>query len=75
MIPHRAYVDFPRHRTSTSRGIRKYSSVRARANEFGGMTQWSPFTSTNDFSSKFFGSTIVELRFVKSLNSFEQRMS
>ena len=32
-------------------------------------------TSTNDLSSNFFGSTIVELRFVNSLNSLEQRTS
>jgi hypothetical protein len=30
-------VLFPTHTTSTSLGIRKYSSVRASANEFGGM--------------------------------------
>ena len=55
--------------------MRKYSTVRANANEFGGMMQKSPCMFTNEFSSKFFGSTIVELRFVNSLNSLEQRMS
>jgi len=66
---------FPRQTVSTLRGIRKYSTVRANANEFGGMMQTSPVKSTNDFSSKFFGSTIVELMLVKILNSLEQRMS
>src|ERR1700724_414345 len=65
----------PRQIVSTLRGIRKYSTVRASANEFGGMMHQSPLKSTNDFSSKFLGSTIVELRLVKSLNSFEQRIS
>src|SRR6476646_6490202 len=75
MMPQRAYVDLPRHIVRTLRGILKYSTVRASANEFGGMMQDAPLKSTNDLSSKFFGSTIVELRLVNSLNSFEQRMS
>src|SRR6201991_3951561 len=75
MMPQRAYVDLPRHTVSTLRGMRKYSTVRASANEFGGMMQTSPLKSTNDFSSKFFGSTIVELMFVKILNSSAQRIS
>jgi hypothetical protein len=41
---------------STSRGMRKYSTVRARAKEFGGMMQTSLLMSTK-LSSKFFGST------------------
>jgi hypothetical protein len=57
------------------RGIRKYSTVRASANEFGGMMQTSPRKSTKFFASNAFGSTIVELMLVKILNSFEQRMS
>src|ERR1700724_2684098 len=73
MIPQRAYVLLPRQMVSTLRGMRKYSTVRASANEFGGMMHQSPLKSTNDFSSKFLGSTIVELRLVNSLNSFEQR--
>jgi len=60
---------------STLRGMRKYSTVLARAKELGGMMQESALTSTKDLSSKFLGSTMVELRLVKSLNSFEQRMS
>ena len=72
---HRAYVDFPRHRTSTLRGMRKYSTVRARAKELGGMMQCSPLTSTKDLGSKFFGSTMVLLMSVNSLKSSEQRMS
>src|SRR3954462_12912840 len=75
MMPQRAYVDLPRQMVSTLRGMPKYSTVRASANEFGGMMQKSPEKSTKDLSSKFFESTIVLLRFVKSLNSFEQRMS
>ncbi|MNT63532.1 hypothetical protein D3C72_2013570 [compost metagenome] len=55
--------------------MRKYSIVRASANEFGGMMQTSPLKSTNDFSSKFFGSTMVLLILVKILNSSAQRMS
>ena len=65
----------PRQIVSTLRGMRKYSTVRASANEFGGMMQTSPLKSTKDLSSKFFGSTIVELILVNILNSSEQRMS
>src|SRR6478735_7322199 len=75
MMPQRAYVDLPRHTTSVERGMRKYSTVRASAKEFGGMMQTSAVTSTKLFSSKAFGSTIVELMFVKILNSREQRTS
>ena len=42
-----------------SRGMRKYSIVLASANEFGGMMQTSALMSTNDFGSKFLGSTTV----------------
>ena len=65
----------PRQIVSTLRGMRKYSTVRASANELGGMMQTSPLKSTNDSASKAFGSTIVELMLVKILNSREQRMS
>src|SRR6202162_6211863 len=75
MMPQRAYVLLPKQIVSTFLGMRKYSTVRASANEFGGMMHQSPRKSTNDFSSKFFGSTMVELRLVNSLNSFEQRIS
>src|SRR4029453_15152337 len=75
MIPQRAYVDLPRHRTSTLRGIRKYSIVRARENELGGMMHTEPLKSTNEPASNSLGSTIVELMLVKILNSSEQRMS
>src|SRR5213082_768059 len=75
MMPQRAYVDLPRQMVNTLRGMRKYSTVRARAKELGGMMQTSPLTSTKDLSSKFLGSTMVELRLVNSLNSFEQRTS
>ena len=75
MSPHRAYVLFPRQTVSTFRGIRKYSTVRASANEFGGTMQTSPSKSTKFFGSKFLGSTMVELMFVKILNSDAQRTS
>ncbi len=55
MMPQRAYVLLPRQIVSTLRGMRKYSTVRASANELGGMMQQSPVKSTNDLSSKFFG--------------------
>ena len=55
--------------------MRKYSTVRASAKEFGGMMHSSPRMSTNDFSSNFLGSTMVALMLVKTLNSLEQRMS
>ena len=60
---------------STLRGMRKYSTVRASANEFGGMMQTSPPKSTKESGSKSLGSTIVELMFVKILNSAAQRTS
>src|SRR5258708_19473911 len=75
MIPHRAYVDFPRQIVITFRGIRKYSTDRASANEFGGIMHTSPLNSTNDFGSKCFGSTIVEFTFVKIRNSSATRIS
>ena len=56
-------------------GILKYSTVLARANEFGGITQTSEVISTKLFSSKDFGSTIAECIFVKTLNSFEHLTS
>ncbi len=57
------------------RGMRKYSTVRASANEFGGTMQTSPLKSTKLFTSKCFGSMIVELMLVKILNSRAQRTS
>src|SRR6267154_4723801 len=75
MIPHRAYVDFPTQIVSTFRGIRKYSTDRASANEFGGIMHTSPLNSTNDFGSNCFGSTIVEFTFVKIRNSSATRIS
>ena len=68
-------MDLPTHTVSTSRGMRKYSTVFASANEFGGMMQTSVFMSTNERSSKFFGSTTVLLMLVKTLNSSATRMS
>src|SRR5690606_10208404 len=57
------------------RGIRKYSTVRASANEFGGTMQTSDLMSTKARGSKFFGSMTVLLTFVKTLNSSATRMS
>jgi len=50
-----------RQTTSTLRGMRKYSMVRASAKELGGITQQSPLKSTKLLESKFFGSTMVLL--------------
>src|SRR5687767_1691963 len=75
MMPQRAYVLLPRHSVSTLRGMRKYSTVRANANEFGGMMHASPRKSTKLLAAKCFGSTTAELMLVKILNSLEQRMS
>ena len=57
------------------RGMRKYSTVRASAKEFGGMMHTSARRSTKLESSKFFGSTTAELMLVKILNSSAQRTS
>src|SRR5215216_3139018 len=75
MIPQRAYVLFPTVMVTTSRGILKYSTDRASANEFGGTMQTSPSNSTNDFGSKFLGSTIELRTFVKIRYSRATRMS
>src|SRR5215207_4448773 len=75
MIPQRAYVDLPRQMVKTLRGMRKYSTVRAKAKLLGGMMQTPPFISTNEFGSNALGSTIVLLMLVKILNSSAQRMS
>src|SRR5690606_41465601 len=75
MMPQRAYVDFPTHTTSVSAGIRKYSSVRASAKEFGGIMQWSPRMSTNERGSNDFGSTTTLNTSVNTLNSSATRMS
>src|SRR5262245_24940439 len=75
MMPQRAYVDLPTQTVITLRGMRKYSMVRASANELGGMMQTSPLKSTNERGSKLLGSTIEELMLVKILNSSAMRMS
>src|SRR5207245_10388119 len=75
MIPHRAYVDLPRQIVSTFRGIRKYSTDLASANEFGGMMHTSPLNCTNDFGSNRFGPTIVEFTLVNIRNSCATRLS
>src|SRR4030067_156504 len=75
MMPQRAYVLLPRQIVSTLRGMRKYSTVRASADEVGGMMQESPLTSTKECGSTALGSTIVVLILVNSLNSSAQRTS
>src|SRR5262252_7887559 len=75
MMPQRAYVDLPTQMVSTSRGILKYSTDLASAKELGGTMATSVCTVTNDFSSKFLGSTIEEFTLVKILNSSATRRS
>src|SRR6185437_1227716 len=75
IMPQRAYVDFPTQTVKTSRGILKYSTERARANELGGTIAQSELMVTNDLSSKFLGSTTVLFTLVKILNSSATRKS
>src|SRR5207237_3816941 len=75
MMPQRAYVLLPTQIVRTFRGMRKYSTDRARAKEFGGTMHTSPVNSTNDFGSKRLGSTTAESALVKILNSGATRMS
>src|SRR6266496_6183507 len=75
MMPQRAYVLLPTQIVRTLRGILKYSTDRASANEFGGTMQMSVCTVTNDRSSKCLGSTIDEFTLVKILNSSATRRS
>src|SRR5580692_6976963 len=75
IIPQRAYVLLPTQIVSTLRGILKYSTERAKANEFGGTMQISVCMVTNERSSKCLGSTIDELTLVKILNSSATRRS
>jgi len=70
-----AYVDLPRQIVRTVRGMRKYSTVRASAKEFGGITHTLLFRSTKLVASKALGSTIAELMLVKILNSSAHRTS
>src|SRR2546425_2356777 len=60
MMPQRAYVLFPTQIVRTLRGMRKYSTERAKANELGGTIQTSPLNSTKDFGSNCFGSTTAD---------------
>src|SRR5207247_10362903 len=55
--------------------MRKYSTDRARAKEFGGTMHTSPVNSTNDFGSKRLGSTTAESAVVKILNWGATRVS
>src|ERR1041384_1941115 len=63
MMPQRAYVLLPRQMVSTLRGIRKYSTDVASANELGGTMQTSPRNSTNVLGSKCLGSTTADSAF------------
>ena len=49
IIPHLAYVDFPKHTVRIFPGNLKYSTVLANAKEFGGITQTSELMSTKLF--------------------------
>src|SRR5438309_9430201 len=75
MMPQRAYVLFPTQIVRTLRGMRKYSTERARTNEVGGTMQTSPLNSTNDFGSNRFWSTPADGALVKILNSGATRMT
>src|SRR5580704_8219636 len=75
MMPQRAYVLLPTQIVSTSRGMRKYSTDRARANEFGGTIMLSASTETKLRSSKFLGSMMALFTLVNILNSLETRKS
>src|SRR6185312_11568982 len=75
MMPHRAYVDFPKQITKISRGIRKYSTVRAKAKLLGGKMQTSVSRSTNEVLAKFLGSIRALSTLVKILNSLAARAS
>ena len=71
IIPHLAYVDFPKQITKTFFGILKYSIVLARTNELGGIIHSAIFFVIKLLGLKFLGSTISELIFVNILNSSE----
>src|SRR5437762_1667611 len=75
MMPQRAYVDLPTVTVRMLRGIRKYSTDLASANEFGGTMQTSPSNSTKDFGSNCLGSTMELRTLVKMRNSRATRMS
>ena len=72
IIPHLAYVDFPKQITKTFSGILKYSMVLAKAKRIGwDNTLFSFFFVTKLSFLNTLGSTIPELTFVNILNSFE----
>ena len=60
IIPHLAYVDFPKHITKPFLGILKYSTVLANTNELGGIIHLDEFFVTKFEELKFFGSPISE---------------
>ena len=69
IIPHLAYVDFPKQITKTSSGILNFSIVLAKTNELGGIIHSETFLVTKLVDLKFFGSTTSEFTLVKILNS------
>jgi dCTP deaminase len=75
IIPHLAYVDFPRQMVKTFLGILKYSTLLAKAKLLAGTIQTSPLKLTNEFSSNFFGSIILLLTLVNILYSSVTLMS
>ena len=68
-------MDLPRQITRTSFGILKYSTVLAKAKEFGGIIHSAPVFETKLAGLKFFGATISEFTFVNILNSELTRAS
>ena len=64
-------VDLPMHIVRTSLGIRKYSTLLAKAKEFGGMMHSSVFIKTKELSLKFLGSTKQLCTLVKTINSLD----
>jgi len=61
IIPHLAYVLFPRQIVITFRGIRKYSLFEREQNCLGGINDMIALMSTKLFESKFLGSTTALL--------------
>ena len=83
IIPHLAYVDFPKHITKTSFGILKYSTVLAKAKELGGIIHSLPiFVTKLSFYDTFwlaiyFGIILTALfgRFLKVEKSTKDRLN
>src|SRR5258705_11019779 len=72
MMPQRAYVDLPRQMVSRLRGIRKYSTVRASANEFGGRKETPCCRATQFLRLESFGVAFIEVIVVKTVHAIAQ---